>query len=42
MALSGHKTLSEVTRYTAAADRKKLAVEGMRKIEMRTVRGNPD
>jgi integrase len=33
MALSGHKTLAEVSRYTAAADRKKLAAEGMRKIE---------
>lgn len=32
MALTGHKTLSEVTRYTVAADRKRLAVEGMRKI----------
>ena len=42
MAPTGHKTLSEVTRYTAAADRKRLAAEGMRKIELRTVRGNPD
>jgi integrase len=43
MTLSGHQTLGEVTRYTAAAaDRKKLAAEGMKKIEMRTARGNPD
>ena len=42
MALSGHQTLGEVTRYTAAADRKKLAAEGMKKIEMRTKSGNPD
>jgi integrase len=41
MALSGHKTLAEVTRYTAAADRKKLAAEGMRKIERRTITGDP-
>jgi len=34
--------IAEVMRYTAAADRKKLAAEGMKKIEMRTVRGNPD
>jgi hypothetical protein len=38
----GARTLGEVTRYTAAADRKKLAAEGMKKIEKRTVRGNPD
>jgi integrase/recombinase XerD len=42
MTLSGHQTLGEVTRYTAAADRKKLAAESMKKIEMRTARGNPD
>ena len=41
MALSGHKTLGEVTRYTAAANRKKLAAEGMRKIERRAGNGNP-
>jgi hypothetical protein len=41
MAISGHKTLSEVTRYTAAADRKRMAVEGMQKIEQRTKLGNP-
>jgi len=33
MALSGHKTLAEVMRYTAAVDRKKLAASGMAKIE---------
>src|SRR5215831_11665419 len=31
MAISGHKTLSEVQRYTADADRKKLADSGMNK-----------
>jgi integrase len=36
MALSGHKTLAEVMRYTAAVDRKKLAASGMKKIEART------
>jgi integrase len=36
MALSGHKTLAEVMRYTAAVDRKKLAASGMAKIEART------
>jgi hypothetical protein len=36
MALSGHKTLQEVMRYTAAVDRKKLAASGMAKIEART------
>ena len=41
MAISGHKTLTEVTRYTRAADRKRLAIEGMRMIEKRTGCGNP-
>jgi integrase len=41
MSVSGHTTLKEVTRYTAAANRKKMAVEGMRKIEQRTGIGNP-
>jgi hypothetical protein len=36
MSLSGHKTLHEVMRYTAAVDRKKLAASGMKKIEART------
>jgi hypothetical protein len=31
MAISGHKTLSEVQRYTDAADRKRLAETGMAK-----------
>jgi len=31
MGISGHRTLSEVQRYTAAADRKKLAGSGIRK-----------
>lgn len=41
MAVTGHKTLTEVTRYTAAADRKKLAKDGMALIEKRTGFGNP-
>jgi integrase len=41
MSISGHRTLAEVTRYTAAADKKKLAVEGMRMIEKRMEFGNP-
>ena len=40
MAISGHTTLKEVTRYTAAADRKRMAVAGMKKIEQRTGCGN--
>ena len=37
LARTGCKTtLKEVTRYTAAADRKRMAVEGMRMIEQRT------
>jgi hypothetical protein len=42
MSISGHRTLTEVTRYTAAVNRKKLAIEGMRMIETRTGCGNPD
>jgi integrase len=42
MSISGHRTLTEVTRYTAAVNRKKLAIEGMRMIETRTGSGNPD
>jgi len=30
MAVSGYKTISEAQRYTAAFDRRKLAVEAMR------------
>jgi integrase len=41
MSISGHTTLKEVTRYTAAADRKRMAVAGMKKIEQRTRCGNP-
>jgi len=33
MAISGHKTLSEVQRYTKDADRKKLADSGMAKLQ---------
>ena len=40
-ALTGHRTLAEVTRYTAEADRKKLAAAGMKKIEKGTRNGNP-
>jgi integrase len=36
MAISGHRTLQEVMRYTAAVDRKKLAASGAAKIEART------
>jgi integrase len=36
MALSGHKSVTEVMRYTVAVDRKKLAASGMAKIEART------
>jgi hypothetical protein len=32
MAISGHKTLSEVQRYTSDADRKRLAKTGMAKL----------
>jgi integrase len=41
-AISGHATLAEVARYTAAADRKKLAKSGMAKIKKATGVGNPD
>lgn len=41
MAITGHKTLKEVTRYTAAADRKRLAEQGMAKIRNRTLSGKP-
>jgi integrase len=40
-ALTGHKTLAEVARYTAAVDRKKLAAAGMKKIRRGTGSGNP-
>jgi site-specific recombinase XerD len=40
MAISGHKTLSEVQRYTEDADRKRLADQGMAK--KRDQRANPD
>jgi integrase len=33
MAISGHKTLSEVQRYTSDADRKRLANTGMAKLQ---------
>jgi integrase len=36
MAISGHSTLSEVTRYTVAANRPGLAADAMEKIEART------
>jgi integrase len=41
MAFSGHKTLSEVQRYTEAADKKRLAESGMAKLRERT-KGDPD
>jgi hypothetical protein len=33
MAVLGHAALAEAARYTAAADRKRLAAEGMRALE---------
>jgi hypothetical protein len=36
MAISGHKTLTEVQRYTADADRKVVADHGMAKKQGRT------
>jgi integrase len=41
MAISGHKTLSEVQRYTSAADRKRLAGSGMAKMREGT-KGDAD
>jgi integrase len=41
MSITGHKTLAEVTRYTAAADRMKLAIGAMQKIGKGTGFGNP-
>jgi integrase len=41
MAISGHRTLSEVTRYTMAANRVNLAVDAMKKIEARTATVKP-
>src|SRR6516162_5454117 len=37
MALSGHKTLSEVQRYTQAVDKKRLAASAMAKRQSQTV-----
>lgn len=42
MALSGHKSLSEVTLYTEAADQVQLADSAMQKLEQRTSGSNPD
>ena len=36
MAISGHKTLTELQRYTGAADKKRLAESGMAKMRERT------
>ncbi|MBL8628632.1 MAG: tyrosine-type recombinase/integrase [Rhodospirillaceae bacterium] len=41
MAITGHKTLKEVTRYTAAVDRKRLGQTAMAKIRNRTSSGKP-
>jgi hypothetical protein len=41
MAISGHKSLKEVTRYTAAADRKQLAVDATARTGKRTDVGKP-
>jgi hypothetical protein len=37
MAISGHKTLTEVERYTRDADRKQLATSGMAKRQGQSV-----
>jgi len=37
MAMSGHKTLSEVQRYTEAVDKKRLAASAMAKRQSQTV-----
>ena len=42
MAITGHKTLKEVTRYTAAVDRKLLGESAMAKIRNRTSIGKPE
>jgi len=45
MAISGHKSLTEVTRYTEAANRLRLAGDAMRtvaEVERRTRNGKPD
>jgi integrase len=42
MAWSGHKNLAEVTLYTEAADQKRLAEQGLRKLEARTNLSNPE
>jgi integrase len=36
MAISGHRTLTEVQRYTEAADKKHLADSGMAKLRAKT------
>lgn len=41
MAITGHKTLREVTRYTEAADRRSLAVAAIKKLGMRTANVKP-
>lgn len=41
MAVTGHKNLSEVTLYTAAADQERLAAEAMARAEGRTKVSNP-
>lgn len=38
---SGHKTLKEVTRYTAAVDRRRLAHMAMQKAKKGTSSGKP-
>lgn len=41
MAITGHKTLREVTRYTDSVDRRKMAVDAMAKLEKRTTSVKP-
>jgi integrase len=39
--ITGHKTLGEVTRYTAAADQRSRATAAMGKLAGRRIGGNP-
>jgi hypothetical protein len=42
MAITGHTTLKEVTRYTAAVDRKRFAITAMSKTITGTSSGKPE
>ncbi|MCW5729275.1 MAG: tyrosine-type recombinase/integrase [Alphaproteobacteria bacterium] len=41
MAVTGHRTLGEIERYTRAADRRRLAEQAIAKTRSRTRIGNP-